>query len=144
MKKLKKIFSLILVVCLGMSVLLTMVGCQKRKALQDYNYTESDRVVELRLTNGESVRLGFGQNTVTVYDSYLYHSSVYEIAEFICVFVQEKGREISRTAREIAGEIKLHNLLYVVGYQCEHTKDTDVDYTADKRWYVNLASLVLG
>ena len=127
-----------------MSVLLTMVGCQKRKTLQDYNYTESDRVVELRLTNGESVRLGFGQNTVTVYDSYLYHSSVYEIAEFICVFVQEKGREISRTAREIAGEIKLHNLLYVVGYQCEHTKDTDVDYTADKRWYVNLASVVLG
>ena len=78
------------------------------------------------------------------YESHLYKSDVYEITAFIYAYGEENGSEVPRKKREIAGELKLHNLLYMVGYERGRTKDADVEYTADKRWYVNLASVVLG
>jgi hypothetical protein len=123
-------------------------GCQSARELenttQDFDYTEADGEVKLTLTNGEVVRMRFGENAVKIYESHLYKSDVYEITAFIYAYGEENGSEVPRKEREIAGELKLHNLLYTVGYERGRTKDADVEYTADKRWYVNLASVVLG
>ena len=86
----------------------------------------------------------FGKNAVTIYESHRHKSAVYEITAFICAYGEENGSEVPRKEREIAGELKLHNLLYTVGYERGRTEDADVEYTADTRWYVNVASVVLG
>ena len=128
--------------------ILTANDCQSAWELentpQDFDYTEADGEVNLTLTNGEVVRMQFGENSVKVYDAYRHKSAVYEIVVFICAYGKENGSEVHRKKKELAGELKLHNLLYTVGYERGRTKDADVEYTADSRWYVNLASAVLG
>lgn len=137
-----------LVVCLMLGFIFLAGSCQSAEKLhnvpQDFDYAVKDKEIELRLTSGGVVRMRFGKNAVTIYESHLYKSDVYEIAAFICVYGAENGYAVSRKEREIAGEIKLHNLLYTIGYKRKNTENADVEYTSDKRWYVNAASVVLG
>ena len=148
MTAMKKVMAVTLAVCFTFSFILIANGCQSMWRLhnvpRDFDYTEMGKEVELKLTNGSVVRMRFGKSAVRVYGSHLYKPYVYEIVAFICVYTEEKGYAVSRKESEMAGEIKLHNLLYMVEYKRKSTGNADVEYTADKRWYVNLASVVLG
>ena len=44
---------------------------------------------------------------------------------------------------DMLGELRLHNALYAVGYKREQTTDADLDFTSDKRWYVNFISKII-
>ena len=123
-------------------------GCQSMwdeyTASQDFLYEEVGGEVRLTLTNGKVVRMQFRERAVTVYESHRYTSSVYEIAAFIQFYGKEKLEKAPRSKRKLAGELRLHGILYRLCYRRKQTKDADVEYTADKRWYVNVASVVLG
>lgn len=123
-------------------------GCQstweEHTAPQDFLYEEADGEVWLTLANGKVVRMKFGERAVTVYESHCYTSSVYEIAAFIRFYGEENLQKTPRSMRKIAGELRLHGILYRLCYRRKQTKDADVEYASDKRWYVNLASVVLG
>ena len=140
--------AIMLAVCLVIGFIFTANACQSASELynapRDFAYEESDGEIRLTLTNGGVVRMRFGKNAVTVYESHRYKSAVYEITAFIYAYGEKNGYTVSRKRREIIGELKLHNLLYTVGYKRGRTKDADVEYTADTRWYVNAASVVLG
>ena len=140
--------AIMLAVCLVIGFIFTANACQSASGLyhepRDFAYEETDGEVNLTLTNGGVVRMQFGDSAVKVYDAHRHKSAVYEIAAFIYAYGKGKGYTVSRKRKEIVGELKLHNLLYTVGYKRGRTKDADVDYTADSRWYVNLASAVLG
>ena len=137
-----------LAVCLVVGFIFTANACQRVGGLYntpcDFAYEEADGEVRLTLTNGRVVRMRFWENAVTVYESHRHKSAVYEITAFIYAYGEKNGYTVSRKRKEIVGELKLHNLLYMVGYKRGRTKDADVEYTADTRWYVNLASVVLG
>lgn len=66
------------------------------------------------------------------------------LALAISTFSEEEGIAIVRTNSEIYGELRLHNMLYSLGIAREHTRDCDVDYIDDSRWYINSMSKLIG
>lgn len=137
-----------LIICFMMGCLFMLCGCNTTQENADveyaYEYEEQDGEVWLKLSDTDKLCLRFGKDAVTVYETYRYPFSVKKIVEFIMQYKAEKGLNIQRTKQELMGEIRLHNLLYIVGYERARTENTDLEYTADGRWYVNVASAMLG
>ncbi len=103
---------------------------------------EGDR---LTLSSGKEVKIRIGESAAWVADSYLYtKEEIYEILSFVKGYALEKGYDITRKDAELVGEFRLHQFLYEIGYKEEQTKDLDLEYKADSRWYVNVASKIIG
>lgn len=49
-----------------------------------------------------------------------------------------------RSNSDLFGELRLHNFLYALGIARENTRDCDLDYICDKRWYVEATSKLIG
>ena len=132
---------------MGFGFLLTVQGCANAVQLcenyGDFEYREENGAVFLAVDEGE-VQMRFSENSVKIYESYRYDSAVYEIVAFVRQYSEEKDYGISRENAELVGEFKLHNWLYSIGYKREQTQHSDIEYTADSRWYVNWASKFIG
>ena len=102
--------------------------------------------VSVRLPSGEIVELHFRENNVEITDSYACKSieDCYAVIFAIKVYARENGIEIVRTNADMAGELRLHNFLYEIGYKQDETGTADVEYIRDRRWYVNVASRMIG
>ena len=99
----------------------------------------------LTLSSGKEVKIRFGESAAWVADSHLYtKEEIYEILSFVRGYAATQGYEISRDNTELVGEFRLHQFLYEIGYKEEQTKDLDLEYKADSRWYVNVASKIIG
>ena len=107
---------------------------------------EADETVRLALAEEKTVDLLFSRDSVRVYDSYKIsrRDDILRIILFIREYATEKGYEVRRTNTRLYGEFRLHNLLYDIGIEREHTADADLDYSQDKRWYVNAAGNFIG
>lgn len=103
-------------------------------------------VVIFQLENGTRVELEFGESSVKIVDSY--RISTLEEQTKIILFVQsvldEHGKEMTRDLTDYIGEYRLHCILYELGYARDQTKDVDLEYGDDPRWYVNLFSRLIG
>lgn len=134
--------------CLGFGFLLVAQGCKSyesyREDYGEFQYQEEGNDVYLALSSGETVKMRFGKSSVKIYECHQYGDTVYEIIAFVYDYSEEKGYEISRGKAELVGECRLHNGLYSVGYKRKQTQDSDLEYTADSRWYVNWLSKFLG
>ena len=113
---------------------------------QTFAYREKGGGVLLTLQNQEEIRLQFESDSVKIIQSYKHNGTeaIFQTVQFVRFYAQRKGYEIERDVTEMYGEIRLHNILYNFGYKRERTGDCDLDYIADKRWYVNAASKVIG
>ena len=111
-----------------------------------FAYREEGGGVLLTLQNQEEIRLQFESESVKIIQSYKHNGTeaIFQTVQFVCFYAQGKGYEIERDITEMYGEIRLHNILYNFGYKRERTGDCDLDYTADRRWYVNMASKIIG
>ena len=100
----------------------------------------------LTLQNKEEIRLQFESDSVKIIQSFKHSSTetIFQITQFVRYYAQGKGYEIERDVTEMYGEIRLHNTLYNLGYKRDKTGDCDLDYAADRRWYVNAASKLIG
>ena len=100
--------------------------------------------VKLEMADGESVRLRYYKEAVKAEQSYRVKDRAGQIylTTFIYSYAQEKEIHIERKFTDMLGELRLHNALYAVGYKREQTADADLDFTADKRWYVNFISTI--
>lgn len=109
-------------------------------------YREEDGGVLLTLQNQEEIRLQFESESVKIIQSYKHNDTetIFQTVQFVHFYAQGKGYEIERDITEMYGEIRLHNIAYNLGYKCERTGDCDLDYTADRRWYVNVLSKLIG
>ena len=107
---------------------------------------EADETVRLTLDEGKTADLLFSRDSVKVYDSYKItrRDDILHIVLFIREYAARKGYEVPRTNTRLYGEFRLHNLLYDMGIEREHTADADLDYSQDKRWYVNAAGNFIG
>ncbi len=110
-----------------------------------YEELENGQVI-LYPSNGKGVMLSFGKNSVRVENSYEIKDR--EDCLYVVAFIKEYGRArgyaITRSNIELYGEYRLHNFAYDLSYKRSQTSDTDLDYKEDRRWYVNIASVVIG
>ena len=113
---------------------------------QTFVYREESGGVLLTLQSQEEIRLQFESESVKIIQSYKHNGTetIFQTVQFVRFYAQGKGYEIERDVTEMYGEIRLHNLLYNLGYKRERTGDCDLDYAADRRWYVNAASKLIG
>ena len=95
---------------------------------------------------GQTVDLHFRENNVEVSDSYACNNieDCYAVVLAIKSYAQSNGIEIVRSNTDLVGELRLHNFLYRIGYKQNETGDADLEYLCDRRWYVNVASRVIG
>lgn len=107
---------------------------------------QSDGSVRLDLNHGQTIDLYFSCDSAKIHDSYQIErrEDILCIVLFVREYATEKGYAISRTNVQLYGELRLHNLLYDLGIEREHTADSDLDYMRDKRWYVNAAGNFIG
>ena len=113
---------------------------------EKFSYTETaGGEVELEMSDGETVRLRFDKEVVKAEQSYRVKDRAGQIylTAFIYSYAQEKEIHIERKFTDMLGELRLHNALYAVGYKREQTTDADLDFTSDKRWYVNFISKII-
>ena len=98
------------------------------------------------LPSGQIVDLHFRGNNVEVLDSYACNNieDCYAVVLAIKSYAQSNGIEIVRPNTDLVGELRLHNFLYRIGYKQNETGDADLEYICDRRWYVNVASRVIG
>ena len=124
--------------------------CRNNKIInsteQTFAYREEGGGVLLTLQNQEEIRLQFESESVKIIQSYKHNGTetIFQTVQFVRFYAQRKGYEIERDVTEMYGEIRLHNILYNFGYKRERTGDCDLDYTLDRRWYVNAASKIIG
>ena len=111
-----------------------------------FTYSEEDGGVLLTLQNQEEIRLQFGSDSVKIIQSFKHNDTktIFQTVQFVRFYAQGKGYEIERDVTEMYGEIRLHNILYNFGYKRERTGDCDLDYAADRRWYINALSKLIG
>ena len=111
-----------------------------------FTYSEEDGGVLLTLQNQEEIRLQFGSDSVKIIQSFKHNDTktIFQTVQFVRFYAQGKGYEIERDVTEMYGEIRLHNILYNFGYKRERTGDCDLDYAADRRWYGNALSKLIG
>ena len=112
---------------------------------EEFSYTETaGGEVEIEMSDGETVRLRFDKEVVKAEQSYRVKDRAGQIyrTTFIYSYAREKEIHIERKFTDMLGELRLHNALYAVGYKREQTADADLDFTSDKRWYVNFISTI--
>ena len=132
------------------SIVCTVLTYRNNKIINStettFVYREEDGGVLLTLQNQEEIRLQFESDSVKIIQSYSHNGTetIFQTVQFVRFYAQGKGYEIERDITEMYGEIRLHNILYNFGYKRERTGDCDLDYTLDRRWYVNAASKIIG
>ena len=108
-------------------------------------YTETEGYVLVTLSSGKYFTLDFGKTAVEVKQcaSVSRHDALMLIS-FIKGYAQRHNILISRATVELIGECRLHTMLSSIGYKAEQTDNADLDYTHDRRWYVNAIANVIG
>ena len=98
-----------------------------------------------RGSEGEVSQLVFSLRKVKIFDSYIFSTDeIRSIVLYIIEYVESYGIKISRSYKELCGEIILHKWLYKLHIKRAQTEDCDLDFHKDSRWYVNLLSKIIG
>ena len=100
----------------------------------------------VQLPSGQTAELHFKATNVEISDSYKCRSmeDCYALVFAIKSYAHSHGIEIVRSNTDLVGELRLHNFLYRIGYKQNEMGDADLEYICDRRWYVNVASRVIG
>lgn len=124
--------------------------CFRNKALNEYKegyeYLVQEDRVSLDLGDGVNVELRFGKSSVLIKDAYRVSTTKEQakIILFIGSYLRKEGKQLTRSNTDCLGEYRLHCELYKQGYEQARTKDVDLEYDNDPRWYVNLCSRIIG
>lgn len=116
------------------------------ECVQGYAYEVCGDTVDLDLGDDVRVELRFGENSVQIKDAYRVSTikDQTQVILFIRQYLSKQNQPLTRTVTDCVGEYRLHYRLYRWGYEEERTKDVDLEYEGDSRWYVNVCSRVLG
>lgn len=112
-----------------------------------FDYEEKEEgEVELALTKGKKVTVLFYETNVEIREAYRFtdKEEVIGIIRFIRFYCEEKGVKITRENSDLWGEMRLHTVLYDVGYKRAQTGNANIDFEEDERWYVGVAGSILG
>lgn len=114
--------------------------------LLDLEFSLEEGCVAIRREGeGEVSQLVFSSHKAKIFDSYIFSTEeICSIVLYIIEYAEKYGIEISRSYKELCGEIILHKWLYKLHIKRAQTKDCDLDFHKDNRWYVNLLSKIIG
>ena len=134
-----------LIVCFSLVnfiVNIVMINGTDKQGFRAYDTTKNE--ITYKHTLGKDTKIIFGDESVKIVDSHeLNRKERLEILCFIVYCFKEKEIPCSRTIQNLEGELITHNLLYKVHYKRDNTQDADLDYTKDKRWYVNTTTIIM-
>ena len=65
-----------------------------------------------------------------------------EVACFIVDYLKINNIECDRTVNNFVAEISLHGYLYKLGIAKASTKDADLEFNEESRWYVRTGTLL--
>ena len=113
---------------------------------QVFSYVSSTNMLVYKLSGGQIVSMTVYNKKIVIKDSYLLtKAETKELVEFITWFINTRtAYKLTQPEKYLYGEIRLHKLLYLLHYKRNRTKDCDLDYEGDRRWYVNLLSKIIG
>ena len=119
------------------------------RILNDMNpsfYYKERSTVSIHLPSDEFADLNFRNDHVKIKNSYEFESvaECYAIVLAVKAYATRDEIEMTRSNTEMVGELRLHNFLYRIGYKPDETGDADLEYIQDRRWYVNVASELVG
>ena len=112
-----------------------------------FDYEEKEEgEVELALTKVKKVTVLFYETNVEIREAYRFtdKEEVIGIIRFIRFYCEEKGVKITRENSDLWGEMRLHTVLYDVGYKRAQTGNANIEFEKDERWYVSVAGSILG
>ena len=65
-----------------------------------------------------------------------------EIVSFIINYLESNDINYDRTLNNFVAELSLHSYLYKLGIAEASTKDADLEFVEDSRWYVRTGTLL--
>lgn len=113
---------------------------------QVFSYISETNLLVYKLSSGQIVSMTVYNSKILIKDFYVLKKfETKELVNFITWFIENKTtHKITQPEKYLYGEIRLHKLLYLLHYKRSRTKDCDLDYEGDRRWYVNLLSKIIG
>ena len=65
-----------------------------------------------------------------------------QVISFVIDYLETNGIYYDRTLNNFVAELSLHSYLYKLGIKESSTKDADLEFTEDSRWYVRTGTLL--
>lgn len=123
-------------------------SAHNRKKINEVNYKKHPcevNVITYTTTNGKTVELTFGKNSVQVANSYTleHRSERLEIAVFIVKTLQKKKIHTTQTTTDYMGELAFHYACYHLNIKPKQAAHADLEYLGDSRLMVQVASKIL-
>ena len=108
-------------------------------------YSVNGRKTSVTLPSERTYTLSFGKKDVKI-DRCIGSSrkDALELISFVKGYASKHQIPIKRSTVELIGEYRLHTMLSNVGYEREQTAVVDLDYSQDRRWYINTLSMIIG
>ena len=102
--------------------------------------------LSIYLPSGSALNTKFSKSGVRVVQSYRCQSlrDCYYIIFALQHQAKQNGYVFCQSTTELYGELRLHQIMYRIGYKTDQTSDADLEYTGDHRWYVRVASRIIG
>ena len=108
-------------------------------------YTETEDSVLVTLSSGRCYTLDFQKTAVEIKQCVsVSRQDALMLISFIKGYAKKNSIPISRATVELIGECRLHTMLSGIGYKAEQTDNADLEYTHDRRWYVNAIAKIIG
>ena len=131
--KIKKLFA-----TLVLATPFVLAGVYSSPLSGNGRFLESDEFVT---QSGKSTILSFYEDHVKIYDSYiLNYDERLDILNQVIDYTKKNEIEIKRGIEKLESEWYIHNVCYNLGISRDNTKDADLDFVQDARWYVNFAT----
>jgi len=93
------------------------------------------------LSDGKEARICFGEDSAKVVNCFLFDNQErFEICSYIRKNLEGTPKNANRSLHSLEAELSLHAYAYRLGIEPGKSKDADLDYSEDSRWYVRMAT----
>lgn len=141
----KKIIKLIiilitLIVCTNFVIITTHVYEYKNNT---FNVERVSSEAFSQKVNDKDVIIVFSSDSVKIKDCQtLSKEEQVEVVSFIIDYLESNDIYYDRTVNNFVAELSLHSYLYKLGIAESSTKDADLEFVEDSRWYVKTGTLL--
>ena len=141
----KKIFKFIiilitLIVCTNFVIITTHVYEYKNNT---FNVERVSNEAFSQKVNDKDVIIVFSSDSVKIKDCQtLSKEEQVEVVSFIIDYLESNDIYYDRTVNNFVAELSLHSYLYKLGIAESSTKDADLEFNEDSRWYVRTGTIL--
>lgn len=127
-------FIILIVISVSFNHLMLEVTINKFK--DETLFIENDKFV-INL-DGKLVELELTDDFISIKDSYKlnYNERIKVLSKIKKIITTD------RSIRNLEAELAMHNMSYKIGLFKKETKDTELEFQGDPRWYVRIATIV--